>query len=87
MRQITQPNNFLGLAVPAMVLAGGSWIMVGFCVFAFLAVAYGYYTQRGSGITTRPYGKIYGGAPGAFGPGEVSGHDSREQADWSRGTR
>jgi hypothetical protein len=87
MRHITNPNNFLGLAVPPIALVGGSWIILGFCFFAFFAVAYGYYTERGSGITTRPYGKIYGGAPGAFGPGDVSGHDPRERVDWSRGTR
>ncbi|MEA2353046.1 MAG: hypothetical protein QOJ14_1460, partial [Thermoleophilaceae bacterium] len=40
-----------------------------------------------SGITPRPYGKVYGGAPGAFGPGDVSGHDPRERVDWSFGTR
>jgi len=44
-------------------------------------------SKTGSGITPRPYGKIYGGAPGAFGPGNVSGHDDREHVPWSRGTR
>jgi hypothetical protein len=71
----------------AYTLASGSWIIFGFCVFVFVAVVVGYYTQRGSGITTRPYGKIYGGAPGAFGPGDVSGRDHRESVSWSRGTR
>ena len=61
--------------------------MVGFCLFLFVGLVVGYYTQRGSGIDPHPYGKIYGGAPGAFGPGNVSGHDDREQADWGRGTR
>ena len=71
----------------AMVLAGGSWIFLGVVIATFFAVAYGYFTVIGSGITPRPYGKIYGGAPGAFGPGEVSGRDSRERVDWSFGTR
>jgi hypothetical protein len=71
----------------AYTLAGGSWIMLGFCVFLFVGVVVGYYTQRGSGITARPYGKVYGGAPGAFGAGDVSGKDHRERMDWSRGTR
>lgn len=71
----------------AMTLAPGSWIIVGFCVFLFVGVVVGYYTERGSGITTRPYGKVYGGAPGAFGPGDVSGRDHRESVSWSRGTR
>jgi hypothetical protein len=70
-----------------IALAGGSFVMLGFCVFLFFGVVIGYYTEKGSGINARPYGKIYGGAPGAFGPGEVSGRDSRERVDWSRGTR
>jgi len=72
---------------PVFAFARGSWIMVGFCVFLFVGLVLGYYTQKGSGINPRPYGKIYGGAPGAFGPGSVSGKDDREQADWGRGTR
>ena len=68
-------------------LAGGSWIMVGFMAFLFVAIVLGYYTAAGSGITPRPYGKIYGGAPGAIGPSDVSGKDHREAVSWSRGTR
>jgi hypothetical protein len=71
----------------AYTLAPGSWVIVGFCVFLFVGVVVGYYTERGSGITARAYGKVYGGAPGAIGPGDVSGRDHRESADWSRGTR
>jgi hypothetical protein len=85
MRQIDSTTTLLGVAPLAFVR--GSWIMVGFCLFLFVGVVVGYYTQKGSGITARPYGKVYGGAPGAFGPGEVSGRDSRERVDWSRGTR
>jgi hypothetical protein len=70
-----------------IALAGGSWVMLAFMAFLFVGVVVGYYTQAGSGITTRPYGKIYGGAPGAFGPGDVSGKDHREHVSWSRGTR
>lgn len=57
-------------------------------VALFVGVVYGYYTVSGSGIAERPYGKIYGGAPGAFGPGSASGRDDRvSMRDWSRGTR
>lgn len=57
-------------------------------VVLFVGVVYGYYTVSGSGIAERPYGKIYGGAPGAFGPGSASGRDDRvSMRDWSRGTR
>jgi hypothetical protein len=57
-------------------------------VALFVGVVYGYYTVKGSGISERPYGKIYGGAPGAYGPGSASGHDDRvSMRDWSRGAR
>jgi uncharacterized membrane protein len=87
MRDIGNPTGFLSIAVPAFALAGGSWVILGVCIFMFVGVVIGYYTEKGSGIHARPYGKVYGGAPGAFGPGEVSGRDSRERVDWSRGTR
>jgi hypothetical protein len=59
-----------------------------FMVLMFVGVVYGYFTARGSGIAERPYGKIYGGAPGAYGPGSASGRDDRERlANWTRGTR
>lgn len=67
-------------------LAGGSLILLGFMVFMFVGVVVGYYTRRGSGIDEHPYGKIYGGAPGAIGPSRISGHDGLER-NWSRGTR
>jgi hypothetical protein len=70
-----------------MELADGSFILLGFIVFAFVGVVVGYYTRLGSGINPRPYHNHYGGAPGAYGPGEVSGKDPRERMDWSRGTR
>jgi hypothetical protein len=68
-------------------LAGGSWVMVGFMAFLFVGIVVGYYTQAGSGITARPYGKVYGGAPGAIGASDASGKDHREVVSWSRGTR
>jgi hypothetical protein len=57
-------------------------------IVLLVGVVYGYYTVSGSGIAEHPYGKIYGGAPGAFGPGSASGRDERvTMRDWSRGTR
>ena len=57
-------------------------------VTGWIGVVYGWFTVRGSGISETPYGKVYGGAPGAFGPGSASGHDDRvSMRDWSRGTR
>ena len=71
----------------ATVFANGSLIFLAFLVVAFFGVVFGYFTRTGSGINPRPYGKIHGGAPGAFGPGNVSGRDDRERVPWSRGTR
>jgi hypothetical protein len=70
-----------------IALASGSWVILGFMAFIVVGVVVGYYTQIGSGITARPYGKIYGGAPGAIGPSDSSGKDHREAVAWSRGTR
>jgi hypothetical protein len=57
-------------------------------VTGWIGVVYGWFTVRGSGISETPYGKVYGGAPGAFGPGSASGHDDRvSMRDWTRGTR
>ena len=72
----------------AFTLVGGAGIFGAFLIVFFFAVVYGLYTTIGSGITPRPYGGIYDGAPGAHGAGSVSGHDDRERLHtWSRGTR
>jgi hypothetical protein len=57
-------------------------------IVMLIGVVYGYYTVSGSGIAEHPFGKIYSGAPGAFGPASASGRDeSVSMRDWSRGTR
>jgi hypothetical protein len=58
----------------SFTLADGAWIFLGFCVAALLALAYGYYTKRGSAINQRPHGSVYSGAPGARMPSVLS-HD------------
>ena len=66
----------------------GGFEIVIFCVIMFFAVVYGYYTVSGSGIAETPYGKVYGGAPGAHGQSSASGRDERVSiSDWTRGTR
>lgn len=71
-----------------LALVGGSYVMLAFMAILFLGIVFGYYTERGSGISQRPYGKVDGGAPGALGPGSASGRDDRVRVgDWSRGTR
>ena len=46
-------------------LAGGALIFGAFLVLYTLAVAYGLYSQRGSGIDRHPYGNAYDAASGA----------------------
>ena len=59
-----------------------------FSLVMFVGVVYGYYTVDGSGIAEHPYRDVYGGAPGAFAPADVSGRDRTALiANWSRGTR
>lgn len=71
-----------------IALAGGSGIFLAFLIVYFFAVVYALYTRTGSGISQRPYAKVYGGAPGAKIPDNVSGHDDLVTVrDWSRGAR
>ena len=59
-----------------------------FCFIMLAGVVYGYFTVSGSGIAETPYGKIYGGAPGAGGKASASGRDETVvMRDWTRGTR
>ena len=72
----------------AIAIADGAWIFMAFVVIAFFGIVVGYYTVKGSGITPRSYGKVYGGAPGAKVGGDASGRDHYQRMnDWSRGTR
>ncbi len=71
-----------------IALAGGVWIFMAVIVIALIGVIYGFYTIKGSGIANTPYGKVYGGAPGAQHGDDASGKDSlASQRNWSRGTR
>jgi hypothetical protein len=71
-----------------VALVDGSWIMLAFMVLMFFGVVFGYYTKTGSGINTRPYNKVYSGAPGARGPANFAGKDELATVrDWQRGTR
>lgn len=68
----------------AFVLAGGTWIFLGFVVVLFLAVSHGYYSRTGSAINQHPYNG-HGDAPGARIPSTI-GRDI-DRRDYSRGTR
>jgi hypothetical protein len=76
------------MSLAPMALAGGSGIFLGVILVFFIAVVWGFYTRTGSGIDQHAYGKIYGGAPGANSPSEISGRDSQANVrSWTRGTR
>ncbi len=71
------------LPAPPLALAGGTWIFVIFVIVLFIAVAFGYYTRRGSGISQTPY-RGDGGPPES--PSEL-GHDiTQDVRNWERGT-
>lgn len=71
-----------------IALAGGGWIVVVVAVLMVFAVAYGFFTRRGSGIESHPRGNRRGGtAPGAKGRSEASGQDQGESAPMQHGTK
>jgi hypothetical protein len=67
--------------------AGGAVIFLLFLVGFTIAVAYSLYGRRGNAITHQPYGKIYGGAPGATHVDDRPRGREREVIAWTRGTR
>jgi hypothetical protein len=73
------------VATTAFILAGGTWIFLGFVLALFFAVAHGYYSRSGSAINQHPYHDAHGDAPGAAVPSSL-GRDV-ERRDYSRGTR
>jgi hypothetical protein len=74
------------MSLALITLAGGAWIFLAFLILMLLAVTMSLYSRRGSGISQRPYNKVYGGAPGARGS-SVLDHD--RGAGWrnTRGSR
>jgi hypothetical protein len=55
--------------------AAGSQIFLAVLVLMLVGIIVGLYTRKGSGIDQHPYRHVYGGAPGAALPSEVSGSD------------
>lgn len=53
-------------------LAGGSLIFLAFVILFLIAIVYGFYTVKGSGINQHPNDGL-DGAPGSAGPSEASG--------------
>ena len=67
-----------------MELAGGALIFGLFLLVFTVAVVYGLYTRRGSGIDEHPYGNPYDAASSS----RASVGGGREGiANWTRGTR
>jgi hypothetical protein len=54
-----------------LALAGGSLVFLAFVIVFGLAIAFGYYTRRGSGINQRP-SDGRGEAPGADGASSIT---------------
>jgi len=77
------------IPIPALTIADGAWIFVAIVVVWLLAIAYGYYTRRGSAINQRAYGKQTFGAarsPGAKIPSVLS-HDQSAAQRLLRGAK
>src|SRR5205807_5157878 len=71
------------LSAPPLALATGWWIFLIVIILVVLAIAYGYYTVWGSGISQTPY-RDPTGPPES--PSEL-GHDiTQDVGNWERGT-
>ena len=69
-----------------IALAGGAILFLVLVVGFIIAVAYALYGRRGSAITHQPYGKIYGGAPGATRTEDRLHGRERDVIAWTHGT-
>jgi protein-disulfide isomerase len=71
------------LTAPPLALVAGWWIFLIVVVLIFVAVVYGYYTVRGSGISQTPYNDPTG-PPGS--PSELAHDITQDVGNWERGT-
>lgn len=74
-----------GMTIPAFMMAGGTWIFLGFILALFFAVSHGYYSRSGSAINQHPFNNAGSDAPGAGIPSTI-GRDV-DRRDYSRATR
>ena len=77
----------MGLITAFAPFANGAWIFLIVFIIFTIAVIYGLFTRKGSGINQRAYNKQYQGAPGAKGESRISGRRGEEFDQWGRGTR
>lgn len=71
------------IPAPPFALAGGWWIFLIFVIGFLLAVIFGYYTVRGSGINLRPYRRA--GGPQES-PPQIDHDITSDVRNWERGT-
>ena len=71
------------VGAPPLALAGGWFIFLAFVVVLFFAVAFGYYTRRGSAISQTPYRSDAGPEES---PSEIAHDMTQHVRDWERGT-
>jgi Thioredoxin len=77
------PAGWLRAPPLPLALAGGSLVFLIFVLVLLVAVVFGYYTRRGSGISQTPYRRA-DGPPES--PSEL-GHDiTQDVRNWERGT-
>lgn len=72
-----------GLRAPPLALAGGSLVFLIFVLVLLVAVVFGYYTRRGSGISQTPYRRA-DGPPES--PSELAHDITQDIRNWERGT-
>jgi protein-disulfide isomerase len=71
------------LTAPPLALATGWWIFLIVVILIFLAVAYGYYTVWGSGISQTPYNDPVGPPES---PSDLAHDITQDVGNWERGT-
>lgn len=68
----------------AVVVAGGTWILVGFMVIGVFVIAFTSYTRAGSAINQHPYRDLDHNS-GPERPSELAHDRYQEVRDWQRG--
>ena len=74
------------IAPVALTLSGGVWIVMGVFALGFVALIFGYFTDRGTEIRFHPWGDSRGDAPGSLGVGNVGKDRTVDVRTWTRGT-
>ena len=74
------------IALVALTLSGGVWIVMGVFVFGFFALVFSYFTNKGTEIRFHPWGDSRGDAPGSLGVGNVGKDRAVDVRTWTRGT-